>query len=307
MGIESLHATFLSYCSLNGVDFDTTAMLGRQSLSLGERDLRNVFDKLKISYSQSKMQDIFANTSLQDLKVGFAEQFFQAIGARDVKSIDASAYEGADIIHDMNLAVPEALTDRFSVLFDGGSLEHIFNFPVAIENCMRMVKKGGHFISIGPANNFFGHGFYQFSPELFYRVFCEENGFKIKNVFVCAAKNTGTWYKVPDPASLRRRIAFSNQVPTLQLFVAEKIDFDAGLHVMPQQSDYDDILWKDAPNESWTAHGDSRDDAKLAFNRRMAGLLPRRIADYIRTMRPLIMSAVSPPFKNADLQKTKII
>jgi 2-polyprenyl-3-methyl-5-hydroxy-6-metoxy-1,4-benzoquinol methylase len=53
-------------------------------------------------------------------------------------------------------------------VFDGGTLEHIFDYPTAIKNCMKMVKPGGHLLLTTPANNWFGHGFYQFSPELFY-------------------------------------------------------------------------------------------------------------------------------------------
>ena len=307
MGIESLHATFLSFCRQNGVNFDTTAMLGRQSLSLEKRDLRSIFEKFRIPCSQAKMDQIFADTSTTKSNGGFSERFFEAIGANDINSVDASAYENASIVHDMNLPISETLSNRFSVVFDGGTLEHVFNIPVAFNNCMKMVKNGGHFISIGPANNFFGHGLYQFSPELFYRTFCRENGFKVLYLFVCGSKNVSTWYEVPDPASIRRRIAFSNQVPTLQLFLAEKIASNAGLNTVPQQSDYDQILWENAENEIWTAHGDARDDAKVAFNRKIARLLPRQVADYVRTIRPLIASAISPPFKNADLKKTKVI
>jgi hypothetical protein len=45
-----------------------------------------------------------------------------------------------------------------------------FNFPVALANAMKMAKIGGHFAARTPANNQCGHGFYQFSPGLFYRI-----------------------------------------------------------------------------------------------------------------------------------------
>ena len=37
-----------------------------------------------------------------------------------------------------------------------------------------------HFVRITPANNFFGHGFYQFTPELFFRIFSAANGFEVE-------------------------------------------------------------------------------------------------------------------------------
>ena len=55
-------------------------------------------------------------------------------------------------------------------MIDSGSLEHVFNISQALRNCLEMVESGGHFISIGPANNAMGHGFYQFSPELYFRI-----------------------------------------------------------------------------------------------------------------------------------------
>ena len=69
------------------------------------------------------------------------------------------------------------LKNKYTLVIDGGCLEHIFNFPVAIKNCMEMLQEGGHFIGITPANNLMGHGFYQFSPELYFRIFSKENGF----------------------------------------------------------------------------------------------------------------------------------
>jgi len=32
--------------------------------------------------------------------------------------------------------------NKYDLVFDGGTLEHVFNFPVAIKNCMEMVKVG---------------------------------------------------------------------------------------------------------------------------------------------------------------------
>jgi hypothetical protein len=54
--------------------------------------------------------------------------------------LDASPYEGADTIHDMNTPVPEAWHGRYDVVIDSGSLEDIFNFPVAIANLANMLR-----------------------------------------------------------------------------------------------------------------------------------------------------------------------
>jgi hypothetical protein len=67
----------------------------------------------------------------------FCEPYLIALlGADEIISIDASGYENATIIHDMNEPA-EDLAEQFDLVIDGGSLEHIFNFPVAILNVMR--------------------------------------------------------------------------------------------------------------------------------------------------------------------------
>ncbi|MGO9959041.1 MAG: hypothetical protein ACLP50_24265 [Solirubrobacteraceae bacterium] len=57
---------------------------------------------------------------------GFSEDFFRAAEASSVISIDASAYEGAEIVHDMNAPIPPELECKFDLVVDGGSIEHIF-------------------------------------------------------------------------------------------------------------------------------------------------------------------------------------
>jgi hypothetical protein len=68
---------------------------------------------------------------------------------------------------------------QFSVVYGAETIEHVFNILQAFKNCMEMVCVSGHF---NVANNYMGHGFWQFGPELIYRIFSRENGFQIKAV-----------------------------------------------------------------------------------------------------------------------------
>jgi hypothetical protein len=76
-------------------------------------------------------------------------------------------------------------------VFDGGALEHVFNFPVAISSCMRALVVGGTFISSTPVNNNMGRGLYQFSPELFYRVFSQEFGVRTESMLAIESRYLG--------------------------------------------------------------------------------------------------------------------
>jgi len=72
---------------------------------------------------------------------------------------------------------------------------------------MDALKVGGHFFAGLPANNGRGHGFYQFSAEFFYRVFSEENGFQMRELFVAPVWSAGKWldgsaFEVFDPKEM---------------------------------------------------------------------------------------------------------
>ncbi|HZM69127.1 MAG TPA: hypothetical protein VFB95_02035, partial [Candidatus Cryosericum sp.] len=173
---------------------------------------------------------------------GYAEGLLRHLGARDVHVFDVSAYEGATHLCDLNRPVDDALKGAYSAVLDGGSLEHVFNFPVAIRNCMEMVRVGGHFLAITPANNFMGHGFYQFSPELFYNVLSEDNGYEIVRLLVCEVRRGGRWYAVRDPRILRKRVTLTNSVPVHMLVVARRKAAVPIFRETPQQSDYR-VVW----------------------------------------------------------------
>ena len=138
--------------------------------------------------------------------------FREAFGFEDVASINFSAYEGATVIQDIGAPLHPSLAGQFDLAVDGGTLEHVFNFPVAVGNLMRLVKVGGAVYTQNPCNSLAGHGFYQFSPELMYRVFsAAERISRISFVRIAMAHNlsveqtTGQHvYDVTDPAEVRR-------------------------------------------------------------------------------------------------------
>jgi hypothetical protein len=160
-----------------------------------------------------------------------------------------SDFEGATHTHDMNFPLTDDLRGRFSVVFDGGTLEHVFNFVQAIKNCMEMVAVGGHFAQISPANNYMGHGFWQISPELIYRTFSPPNGYQVEAVMLHEVVPGGGWYFVADPERLGGRVQLCNSRPTYILTLAKKLADVEIFASAPQQSDY---------ARAWSASGCSR-------------------------------------------------
>src|SRR5581483_8102017 len=137
----------------------------------------------------------------------YADRFFaEFLGVEKVETLDYSNYEGASLVHDMNRPVDEGLHQRFDTVIEAGSPEHVFQFPTAVRNLMMMTRPGGRIFMTTVANNLCGHGFYQFSPELIYRIFSPENGFERPTVVLL--EGTFPWiemtparaiYEVRDP------------------------------------------------------------------------------------------------------------
>jgi hypothetical protein len=242
MGLNHTGTKLLLYARSCGVDFERTVMIGRQFLYLDQHTLEA--NLREFGMNPAHAADMLARDN------GYAEYFLRSLGAREVDSIDASTYESASIIHDMNLPLAEKYKNTFDVVLDGGSLEHVFNFPIAIKNCMEMVKLHGYFLGISPANNFCGHGFYQFSPELYFRVFAPENGFEMERlVFFVDDSSRAGWYEVKDPKEVKARVMLCNSTPSYLFVMAKKTSDQKVFARNPQQSDYENIAWKRKPEE----------------------------------------------------------
>lgn len=234
MGIDVNAARFLMSAYEDGVCFDRTITLGRLNLYVDEQNCQTL---------QRQLNRVAPNRPAPLTPKGFVEPLFHALGATQLDSMDRSDFEGATVLHDLNFAIASDLHQKFDVVYDGGTLEHIFNFPTAIQNAMEMVKVGGHLLIQTPTNNWSGHGFYQFSPELYYRVLSEENGFRIKRMVVFEW-GVNRWYEVADPAKVRSRVYVVNGCRTSLMILAERLEVVPINQSIPQQSDYALIKWK---------------------------------------------------------------
>lgn len=249
MGLALNATRFLIQARRAGVRFDETLTLGRQYMMVSPERMMALLHKHGLDAPSGGENEFLA--SLYATRWRF-EVFARALGANMVSSMDASGFEGATIVHDLNQPVPAELEERFDMVIDGGTLEHVFNFPLAIANCMKMVKTGGHLVLLTVANNYCGHGFYQFSPELFFRVLSPENGFKVSRMVgledglghssLLGVKYdflfSGRWYEVRDPAEVRSRICLVNHNPASLFILAQKVSRENIFKTVPQQSDY---------------------------------------------------------------------
>jgi hypothetical protein len=266
MGINTNGLRFLLYAKSIGIDFTKTAMIGRQTLNLSfDKFCKVLTAEFGHKISPEKLKAIY--------NAHYADDLLRYLGAAEVSSFDYSDYEGATHTHDFNKPVSEEHHGLYTAVIEGGSLEHIFNFPTAIKNCMQMVKVGGHYLGISPANNYMGHGFYQFSPELYFRIFSRQNGFCVRHILLHEGRETPKWLRVTDPDEVKRRVGFKNSKPILLLILAEKLDRAVIFSDPPMQSDYVSV-WGGTPARP--ARG-----GRLSALKR---LFPNSLKDYVKTM-----------------------
>jgi hypothetical protein len=233
MGINAQVASVIAYLKANNFVGDEILSLGRQDKSFSLKDLRNINRNVGAGWTESQME-----TSVKD---PLAETFLNLSGFKVSRAIDASDFEGADIVHDLNLAIPEHLKDTTSFFYDGGTLEHVFDVATSFKNVFDLLKVGGIALFAPPANNQCGHGFYQFSPELFFRVL-SANGFDSIHVYLVTINGPAKWLKCVDPSRAGRRYQFYSGEPLQLIAIARKARCLQSL-VIPQQSDYAESAW----------------------------------------------------------------
>ncbi len=186
MGIEFNAVQFLRFAAKKA-PLGNVATLGRLSLDISEGRLRALLP-LPANYKHEQFADNF-------LRHQFA--------ATSVESFDYSPYEGANHIVDMNQPLP-AQFPQYDTVLDFGTLEHIYVVSQAFKNLSQLCAEGGQILHILPANNFCGHGFWQFSPELFFSLYSPQNGYRDTQIFLAKTSPEKFWYRVSPPAHGQR-------------------------------------------------------------------------------------------------------
>jgi SAM-dependent methyltransferase len=218
-----------------GLDFKTAEFL------LSEVELKGSFQRLLVLGRQNVTMTPFEIAKVKELTgitlrpSGFADEFFRALGATDLLFLDRSAYEGAEVLLDLNQPLPPQYHARFDAVIDGGTLEHIFNIPVALKSCMEALVSGGRLTCFTPADGLMGHGFFQFSPELFFRACGSANGFEVERMLIWYSHR---WYEARDPARVGHRVEASIGGPAILCVAARRCEIKPIFSEWPVQSDY---------------------------------------------------------------------
>lgn len=250
MGIKTSSARLLAHLKRKGEsDFSLVCMLGRQELCLTERQIKSFCRDYK---------DVLTSGFEQE---NYCESFLKSLGAGEIHSLDASDFEGADIIFDLNKPIADEYKNKFTCIIDGGTTEHVFSFDQAMENVIDMLKVGGYYIGMIPSNNWNGHGLYQLSPMLYMQLFCERNGMDLKHIYLCNAFRSKTVREI-QKRDITTRTELNGFAPVELYIVARKIK-ERNEALVLQQGDYE---------EKWSGNSGESD-----FVKRLKNILPWEI------------------------------
>ncbi len=113
------------------------------------------------------------------IKTGFDHQteFFKSLGYTTVESLDYYNKQHPTYVGDLNGPLDKKLMNQYDCVFDGGTMEHIFDTVSVLTNSVNLLKVGGRIIHTSPLTGWINHGFYHFNPTLFVE-FYEANNFK---------------------------------------------------------------------------------------------------------------------------------
>lgn len=173
-GLNYLLTNYHSYHEFEG---KSILMLGVQMTSLTYEDFYSIAEKLQFEIAEVDFDKYLA------LEISSYE-LFHLIGFKKVIALDLSPYEGADIVFDLqNEILPSELIEQFDFIYDGGTLEHVFDVSKAMDNISKMLKITGVVIHDVPTANWVNHGFYSFSPSLFIDYY-KKYSFKMLKIYL---------------------------------------------------------------------------------------------------------------------------
>lgn len=216
-------------------------MLGRQAFKIETQFAKEYEKQLQRAGLETRRFDY-----LQDDR--YSETLFRKLGFGEIETMDFASYEGPSIEQDLNEPVPKKLHGKFDFIFDGGTIEHVFNVPQALMNVYQMLKPGGRFVSANGMNGWTGHGMYQFSPELVWTFWKRKCQCVVNCCFgIPKIPGAGNILSFPDAAEKGLRLRLKGKIPQGRVYLYYEIEkTTAGLAKgSALQSDYQ-VKWSGA-------------------------------------------------------------
>jgi hypothetical protein len=140
---------------------------GKQDVYATADDVRKWAAEMNFELNSDVDIEISSIEEFKKLKYISDVTFFKMLGFNKVDSLDYSDYQGCTILHDLNYPIPKDLEGKYELVFDGGTMEHVYDVAMVMSNFNALTKISGRIIHASPSSNHTDHGLYMFSPTFF--------------------------------------------------------------------------------------------------------------------------------------------
>jgi SAM-dependent methyltransferase len=215
MGISLIPGAFLARSAAHVAGATNGVILGRQKLHLPPARLDRLLRLLNAGGRAVTAEDVTQDD-------GFSEALLAAMGYPPIEALDFTGAEGARHVHDLNYPVPDSLRERFDIVIDGGTTEHVFYIGQALDNCYAMLRPGGVMLSYVACDGWFGHGFFQTGPDVPWRYWHHARGCEMLEVSAVGRRTPRRIVPIPDPTGQRRGGERFFEGPHMMLYACRK-------------------------------------------------------------------------------------
>ena len=155
--------------------------------------LKKIFLTEKYNYKKLHKNEITYDSLTPLGRTIHQDVFFKMLGFSKVDSIDYFPNENPTYVANLNEPINSNLWNKYNMVFDIGTTEHCFNTKEVLSNVVRLLKVGGKIMHLNPISGGINHGYYQFSPILFFE-FYGENDFTDMEAKIIVYKPEGKIY-----------------------------------------------------------------------------------------------------------------
>lgn len=194
MGITLQHAVMIIREAQYRPLPDTVYLIGRQTIYLTADQVFEAFRRCRFMPHTLEVrfdkQTVGAKSS--DQLYITDDTFFKMLGAKNVRYIDVSDYEGADIILNLNEPLPDQYAGIADFIFGGSVCDNIFDPATYISNMMRLLSVGGRYLAQEIASNHYHP--YVILPHAWFFDYFVLNNFADAKVYAFDIKNAWNIY-----------------------------------------------------------------------------------------------------------------
>jgi hypothetical protein len=164
-------------------------LIGRQTVYYSPDEILHLLFHFGIDKRDVDLSTIELDHDTVERKAGFERKalitdraLFRLLGLHNIRALDHTSYENADVIHDLRYPVPPYLREVADFIVDGSTLDNVFAPSVALKNYCELLKPGGRLLAINAFSTYDTP--YAIMPPLWYLDYFVMNKFADAKIYV---------------------------------------------------------------------------------------------------------------------------